>query len=95
VILLRFKGYTVICDDCFEEFNEWDDSGYEDECICLTCGAKRMNNYLNSPCRICGKPMGHDKQPFFNVDGEPAHGKCIETLSEEELEKEEWSDEYY
>ena len=87
-------GYTLICDDCFREFSEWDDSGFEDEIVCPVCNAKRIVEYLKSPCKICGKPMGKDKHPFFNIDNDSAHGECVSKLSDKEFEEGEWSDEY-
>jgi len=89
---MRFKGDTFICDKCGSEYAKIDDAGYEDELICDVCASARFKSYIESPCHICGKPMGKDDfNPFFSNSLEKfAHSECAKQLSDDELEEEEW-----
>lgn len=94
---MNIEGFTVFCDDCNEEFSEFDDEGvFEDETVCPVCVAKRYNNWMNSPCKICGKPLRENLTNIWrNADDDYAHEKCIKKLSEEQIEEGEWTDEYW
>ena len=95
---MRFKGETVICDSCGAEINEDDDYAHpdNDEHFCHACASRQYNEWLKEPCKLCGKPMGDEPEGYFyNCNSESAHKSCIEKLSPEDLDADEWSDEYY
>jgi len=95
---MKFKGETVICDSCGVEINEDDDYAHpdSDEHRCRACASRQYNNWLNEPCKLCGKPMKNETDGFYyNYNSESAHKSCAEKLSSEKLDEEEWSNEYY
>lgn len=92
---MRFDGEwdTAICEDCDRTVSESDDCGWEDTSLCSGCSARRTQEFVNSPCNLCKKPMGKDSDGMWNCDGETAHTKCVKKLSEKKQEEQEWSDE--
>lgn len=87
---MRFEGDTFFCDYCGREFSYLDDAGFEDDRVCPICASKAFNDFLNSKCVVCGKRMGHDEDPWSNLDEQYCHEKCINQLSEKTIEDEEW-----
>jgi len=88
---MKFKGFTLYCDECDREYSEWDDVGYEDEQICPVCGSARYKAFIESLCEVCGKPIGKTPDVFVNCDGLYAHKECVENLPEEQQIEEEWN----
>ena len=90
---MRFKGETFICELCGKEYSPIDNAGYEDEDICDVCGSRRFKAYIESLCHFCKKPMGkEDINPFYSgALDEYAHSKCIEKLSDDEIDEGEWN----
>lgn len=87
---MKIKGFTLTCDDCLEEFSEFDDVGYEDEVVCPVCGSARYNSFINTLCEVCCKPIGKTPDVYSNVDNLFAHKKCIKKLTAKQIEEEEW-----
>lgn len=93
---MRFKGqyWTVECDDCQRVISDLDDNGFEDVHLCYGCSARRHQDFIITPCELCKKPMG-DVHPFWNPNEQFAHEDCVRQLSEEEQERQEWTNEFY
>lgn len=94
---MRFKGETVTCDSCGAEINEDDDYAHPDneEHCCHACASRQYNEWLKEPCKLCGKPMSVEpSDAFWNIDDEYGHKSCVEKLSDEEIEKQEWCNDY-
>lgn len=91
---MKFENSTFICDECEREYNEDDDAGNEDQHLCPVCASELYNTFIKSPCLICGKPMGKNSDAWYNSNDQYAHGKCIEKLSDNEIEDGEWSNGY-
>jgi len=95
---MKFKGTTIECDSCGIEFNEDDDQRHPDadESLCPVCASRQYNNWLKEPCKLCGKQMKLETDGYFyNMDSDSAHKSCVEKLSKDEIEEQEWSDEYF
>lgn len=92
---MRFKGETITCDICGAEISENNNVGFEDTILCRGCSAVEYKNFLESPCIICGKPMKEDtSDTWYNSDSDYAHGKCIKTLTDQQIEDDGWTNEY-
>jgi len=91
---MRFKGETVHCESCNREIAEEDDMGWEDNPLCSGCSARAYQAFINTPCKICGKKMGKESNPFYDENQDWAHGNCVDKLSDEELEEQCWSDDW-
>lgn len=94
---MRFEGEldTVECESCGRTVSTEDDEGWEDNHLCPGCRSRLYKEFLITPCTICGKPMGKNSDPWYNPDEEYAHGRCIESLSDSQLEEGEWSNEHF
>ena len=94
---MMFKGDedNFICDYCGEEFPSDYHSGSEDEDICCGCAQHAYLEWKKSPCKLCGKPMEQEEEEaYWNCDGDSAHKSCINKLTEEQIEEEEWTNDY-
>ena len=91
---MKFKGHyeTESCDDCGREIATAHDFGFEDVHLCSGCSARRHQDFVKTPCKLCNKLMG-DVYPYWNPDGDFAHEQCINKLTEEEIEDGEWTNE--
>ena len=87
---MKFKGFTLYCDECNRAYSQWDDTGYEDEQICPVCGSARYRAFIETLCELCGEPIGKTPNVFVNTDGLYAHQECVDKLSSEEQEEQEW-----
>ena len=94
---MKFNGETVTCEACGIEFNKDDDCRHPDadEPLCPVCASKEYNSWLNSPCKLCRKPMRNEPDgSFYNCDSDSAHKSCVKKLSDKQIEDQEWTDEY-
>jgi len=63
-----------------------------DDSLCPGCQSRLYQEFIKSPCKLCGEPMGKGGEAMYQED-EAAHMACWEKLPDGD-DKDEWYDGY-